>query len=173
MTTTQKKTLATIVTRLSRATDLDEAIIVHFIIAELERLYHEGVRVHESRLSLLENEIQKRVQAERGIVASVRRKEEAFRVAAARLEKANATLDSKSAALTETLQELEVLRLKLAELDATLARANKDRAEVQYSFMMKSHRSRGQTDTAERINRWILAIFTLIAVAIATYLVWR
>ena len=173
MTYRQKKTFATLVSRISTAIGLEASVILHFINTDLERLCQEKLPIHSLRLGVLDAEVTRLANRENALLEELRAKETHLQAASSRIDTASASLKKKSEHLEKVLEDIKVLQVRIAELDASIRDAALTKRQLEYDLMMKSHRRRELTDRASRLTRAMLLLFTLIAIAIAAVLIWR
>lgn len=146
---------------------------MHFINTDLERLYQEKLPIHSLRLGFLDAEMAKLADRENALLEELRAKETHLQAASSRIDTGSVSLKKKSEHLEKVLEDIKVLELRIAELDASIRDASLTKRHREYDFMMKSHRQRELTDKASQVTRAMLLIFTLIAIAIAAALIWR
>lgn len=173
MTYKEKRRFASNVSRISAALGLETSVVLHFINGDLDRIYRERVQAHQLRLQELDAEIQRTRGDEAVLAAELKKKERLLTEASSHLARLCTSLSTKSESLDETLKEVDKLRSRLAEVDASLRDTERTRSQLEYDLMMKTHRQRERHDASARANRIFLAILSLLAVAIAAALVWK
>jgi DNA repair exonuclease SbcCD ATPase subunit len=169
----QRRRLSDLVSKIARGLQVEPSVVVHFIIADLDRIYRARLLEPEVALQRLNAEIHRLKEHEATLQVDLRRKEKLIDATSSRIASASATIESKSAALAKSLQEIARLKERLAELDASLRAATKTESKLKYDVMMKAYSRREHTETSARVNRLILSIFLLVAVAIAAALAWK
>lgn len=167
----QNRKIAALVDQLSKETGVEKSVVFHFLYTDLERIYYNKIHVHTASLKSTETEFRELLFKEQQLTDAIDKKATDFKTALNHISQLTSDLEQKAKQLSDVQNQLTELRNKLTDLSFNLAGLEKEKKQVEYKIMMKSHSLKEKSDYSFKKIGWILTAFTIIAIIIATLLI--
>jgi len=167
----QNRQIAALVDKLSKETGVEKSIVLHFLYTDLERIFSNKIQVHTASLKSTETEFRELLLKEQKLIAAIDKKASDFQTTQKHISQLTAEFEQRTKQLSEVQNQLTELRSKLTDLSSNLAGLEKEKKQVEYKTMMKSHSIKEKSDFSFKKLGWILTAFTIIAIIIATLLI--
>lgn len=166
----QNRQIDALVDKLSKESGVEKSVVLHFLYTDLERIYNNRIQVHIASLKCTETEFKELLLKEQELIKAIDKKANDFKTVQKHILQINADYEQKTKQFSEVQIQLTELRSKLANLSSNLAGLEKEKKQVEYKTMMKSHSIKEKSDFSFKKLGWLLTAFTIIAILIAILL---
>ena len=163
-TSKESKRMTELVDKICKEFNIDQTVALHFINGELERIYNYKIRIDDTQLLQLENEIKKHIKTETELKQEVEKKEKLIQDTLIKIENMTSSVKQKSELLATEQEKVAQLQIKLNDLKAQLTNTDKKKKILDYDIMMKSHSIKEATDKSYKYLKLFLAVITILAI---------
>lgn len=167
----QYRQINDLVNKISKETGVEKSVVIHFLSTDLERIFNNKIQIHTLSLKNLDTNFNELLVKEQQLIQAIDKKKSDIKDAKGRILKLNEDYENKLNQLEELQIQLIELRSKFKNISSSLSELEKDKKHVEYKTMMKSHHLKEKSDFQSIKIGWILSVFTLIAIIIATLLI--
>jgi predicted nucleic acid-binding Zn-ribbon protein len=139
----------------------------------LERIYNSRIRIDDTQLSHLENEVKKHTKTEADLKLGIEKKELLIRNLQTEIDNHTSSFEKKKELLVVKKQELIELQNKISQLNSSILEIEQQKKQTEYDIMMKSYSNTAKNDLSHKYLKIFLTIITILAIIIVTFLIYK
>jgi len=171
MTYKQNRQLNNLIDKISTETGVEKSVIVHFLLVDLNRIYTDKIFIHAAKLKSTEHDFFDLSQKEKQLLQKIEKRDKEISESQKIINELNSRIETTQLKYTEIQEALKELRNKYNDLNLNLSTLEKEKKQVEFNVMMKSHSIKEKYDVHFKTIGWILTGFTILGIIIAIILI--